>query len=91
MLNESQILANYTDCMEEVMRYIREHISEPLNRETLAEVAGFRGRVIESGPAQPRSGAVTWMAADTTRARRALGWSPHHDLADSVRAVWAGQ
>ena len=56
----------------------------------LAEVAGFRGRVIESGPAQPRSGAVTWMAADTTRARRALGWSPHHDLADSVRAVWAG-
>jgi AraC family transcriptional regulator len=41
MLNEPQILENYTDCMEEVMRYIREHISEPLNRETLAEVAGF--------------------------------------------------
>jgi nucleoside-diphosphate-sugar epimerase len=56
----------------------------------LASVAGFRGRVIESGPAQPRSGAVTWIAADTTRVQRSLGWSPHQDLTSSVRAVWAG-
>lgn len=54
----------------------------------LAEVAGFRGRVRETAPVQSRSGAVTWIAADTSRAHRALGWSPHHDLADSVRALW---
>ncbi|RAS71302.1 nucleoside-diphosphate-sugar epimerase [Lentzea atacamensis] len=54
----------------------------------LAEVAGFRGRVRETAPVQSRSGAVTWIAADTSRAHRALGWSPHHDLADSVRSLW---
>jgi nucleoside-diphosphate-sugar epimerase len=54
----------------------------------LAEVAGFQGKVLESDPAPSRSGAVTWIAADTTRARRALGWSPHQDLTAPVRAVW---
>ncbi len=54
----------------------------------LASVASFRGRVVESGPAPARSDAVTWMAADTTRAQRSLGWSPHQDLTSSVRAVW---
>jgi AraC family transcriptional regulator len=29
------------DLIEEVTRYIRQHIDEPLNRETLAAVAGF--------------------------------------------------
>jgi len=41
MLGETQILQDHSDCIEEVMQYIRTHISEPLNRETLAEVAGF--------------------------------------------------
>ena len=41
MLSEAQVLRDHSDCIEEVMRYIREHISEPLTRETLAEVAGF--------------------------------------------------
>jgi AraC family transcriptional regulator len=41
MLNEVPILQDHSDCIEDVMRYIREHISEPLDRETLAEVAGF--------------------------------------------------
>jgi AraC family transcriptional regulator len=41
MLSEPQILEIHSDCIEEVMRYIREHIGEPLNRETLADVAGF--------------------------------------------------
>jgi AraC family transcriptional regulator len=41
MLSETKILQDQTGVIEEVMRYIREHISEPLNRETLAEVAGF--------------------------------------------------
>ena len=41
MLSEPEILESHTDCIEDVMRYIREHIGEPLDRETLAAVAGF--------------------------------------------------
>ena len=41
MLSEPQLLEHHADCIEEVMRYIRRHISEPLDRETLAAVAGF--------------------------------------------------
>jgi|SRR5688572_29889048 AraC family transcriptional regulator len=41
MLSETQILQDQYDCIEDVMKYIREHISEPLDRETLASVAGF--------------------------------------------------
>lgn len=41
MLIEPQDLEGYSTCIEEVIRYIREHIHEPLHRETLAAVAGF--------------------------------------------------
>jgi AraC family transcriptional regulator len=41
MLSETQLLEDHSECIEDVMRYIREHIGEPLDRETLAEVAGF--------------------------------------------------
>jgi AraC family transcriptional regulator len=41
MLSDTQILQNHSDCIEDVMKYIREHINEPLDRETLADVAGF--------------------------------------------------
>jgi AraC family transcriptional regulator len=41
MLSETQILQDQADCIEQVMRYIRTHIQEPLDRETLAQVAGF--------------------------------------------------
>ena len=41
MLNDTQIIQDYSDCIEDVIRYIREHISEPLDREMLAGVAGF--------------------------------------------------
>jgi AraC family transcriptional regulator len=41
MLNEAQILQDHADSIQDVMRYIREHIQEPLDRETLAAVAGF--------------------------------------------------
>jgi AraC family transcriptional regulator len=41
MLSEPQTLEDHAVCIEEVMRYIRAHISEPLDRETLADVAGF--------------------------------------------------
>ena len=41
MLSDPQILENHAECIEEVMRYIRTHIGDPLDRETLAAVAGF--------------------------------------------------
>jgi AraC family transcriptional regulator len=41
MLTDTQSLQEYVDCIEDVKRYIRNHIHEPLNRETLASVAGF--------------------------------------------------
>jgi AraC family transcriptional regulator len=34
-------LTDYAECVEDVKRYIRDHIHEPLDRETLAAVAGF--------------------------------------------------
>jgi nucleoside-diphosphate-sugar epimerase len=57
--------------------------------ETLAEVAGFPGRIVESSAAPARSATVPWIAADLVRAQRCLGWSPRHDLLSSVRACWA--
>src|SRR5512138_1552105 len=34
-------LADHSECIEGVKRYIRSHIHEPLDRETLASIAGF--------------------------------------------------
>src|SRR4029453_8657999 len=36
-----QNMLDYSDCINNVKFYIREHINEPLNREILAEIAGF--------------------------------------------------
>ena len=41
MLTDTQSLLEYSECIEDVKRYIRAHIQEPLDRETLASVAGF--------------------------------------------------
>ena len=41
MLTDTQTFHEYSDCIADVMRYIREHFHEPLDRETLAAVAGF--------------------------------------------------
>ena len=41
MLTEVQALHEYSACVQEVLRYIHRHIHEPLDRETLASVAGF--------------------------------------------------
>ncbi len=55
----------------------------------LVEAAGFTGRIEESDPPPARSGAVNWIAADLTRARLTLDWSPRRDLRTSVRDLWA--
>lgn len=41
MVVEIQIHQDYTERIEAVKQYVREHIDEPLNREVLAAVAGF--------------------------------------------------
>ena len=41
MLTDTETLQDTPECIAEVMRYIREHINEPLDREMLASVAGF--------------------------------------------------
>lgn len=38
---DTQTPLKVSDCIEDVKRYIRDHIHEPLDRETLASVAGF--------------------------------------------------
>ena len=41
MVTDTQLVEEYSDCIEDVMRYIREHLTERIDRETLASVAGF--------------------------------------------------
>ena len=41
MAIEMQSIQSYNERLNNVKQYIREHINEPLNREVLAEVAGF--------------------------------------------------
>jgi AraC family transcriptional regulator len=41
MLNETQVLQDHAASIENVMRYIRVHIGEHLDRERLADIAGF--------------------------------------------------
>jgi AraC family transcriptional regulator len=41
MLTDSQTFQDTLEYIEDVMRYIRDHLNEPLDRETLATVAGF--------------------------------------------------
>ena len=41
MVSDLQLVEEYAETIEEVVLYIRTHIHEPLNREVLAEVAGF--------------------------------------------------
>lgn len=55
----------------------------------LARAAGFAGEIHEQGAETPRSATVDWMLADISRTESVLGWRPVHDLADSVKAVWA--
>ena len=41
MALEMQSIQSYNERLNNVKQYIREHINEPLNREVLADVAGF--------------------------------------------------
>lgn len=41
MLTNTQVLEDHSKCLADVQHYIRNHTDEPLNREVLADVAGF--------------------------------------------------
>jgi AraC family transcriptional regulator len=41
MATDLQTIRGYDERLQEVKQYIRDHIDEPLNREVLADVAGF--------------------------------------------------
>ena len=41
MVTDTLIVQEYAERIEDVVLYIRAHIHEPLNREVLAEIAGF--------------------------------------------------
>ncbi|MFC5805190.1 NAD-dependent epimerase/dehydratase family protein [Streptomyces formicae] len=61
---------------------------------TLADVAGFRGRIDETadaGAGSVRSAGVGWQCSDIAAAREALGWEPRFTLADSLAALWASE
>ncbi|MES4891091.1 NAD(P)-dependent oxidoreductase [Streptomyces sp. NPDC096012] len=55
----------------------------------LARRSGFRGKLAESTGGSARSARVSWQCSDITRADRALGWRPAHDLDDALDALWA--
>jgi len=57
----------------------------------LAAEAGWTGTVHEAGTGPQRSAAVDWIRADVSRARRDLGWAPAHDLAASIKDIWAAE
>ncbi|MER5552532.1 NAD(P)-dependent oxidoreductase [Streptomyces sp. NPDC002793] len=56
---------------------------------TLADIAGFDGRIEEQGSGSARSEQVSWQCSDISAARTALGWQPSYALRDSLSALWA--
>ena len=93
MVTGAQLVEEYSETIEDVMSYIRKHIHEPLNREVLAEVAGFSvphfHRVFT---AQVGESAVSYVrrlrleraarklrmgAVDITQVARAAGYESH--------------
>jgi AraC family transcriptional regulator len=93
MVANIQTMLDHTDCIENVKLYIREHLNEPLPRETLADVAGFSiphfHRVFT---AQTGESAVSYIrrvrleraarklrmgAVDITEVARAAGYESH--------------
>lgn len=56
---------------------------------TLADVAGFRGRIEEEGAGSARSDQVSWQCSDIAAARTALDWRPSYSLDESLAALWS--
>ncbi|MGW5612957.1 NAD-dependent epimerase/dehydratase family protein [Streptomyces sp. NPDC003877] len=57
---------------------------------TLADLAGFRGRIEETSTGSARSAPVSWQCSDVSAAEEALGWRPARTLTDALGALWEG-
>jgi AraC family transcriptional regulator len=101
MVTNMQLVEEYSETIEDVMLYIRTHIHEPLNREVLAEVAGFSvphfhrvftAQVGESAGSyvrrlrMERAGRKLRMGAvDITEVARAAGYESHAAFSKAFR------
>src|SRR5678815_4053053 len=101
MVTNMQLVEEYSETIEDVMLYIRTHIHEPLNREVLAEVAGFSvphfhrvftAQVGESAVSyvhrlrMERAGRKLRMGAvDITEVARAAGYESHAAFSKAFR------
>lgn len=93
MVANYQTMLDHSDCIENIKLYIREHISEPLHREVLAEVAGFSiphfHRVFTAQTGESAASYIRRMrleraarklrmgAVDITQVARAAGYESH--------------
>ena len=93
MVTYNQRMLDYSEQIQNVTQYIREHINEPLDRETLAEVAGFSvphfHRVFTATTGESAASYVRRMrleragrklrmgAVDITEVARATGYESH--------------
>ncbi len=93
MLTDTQLLQDHTKCLADVQHYIRNHMDEPLNREVLADVAGFSvphlhriftgstGESIASYIRRVRlqraGNKLRWGAVDITEVALAAGYTSH--------------
>jgi nucleoside-diphosphate-sugar epimerase len=57
---------------------------------SLATIAGYTGRIIESDDGSSRSTPVPWQRADITATTSWLGWRPQHNIDASLRDLWSG-
>lgn len=55
----------------------------------LADLAGYRGDIVEAPVTLGRSSGVRWIQADITRARDSLGWRPRRGLEESLKEIWS--
>ena len=100
MLTDTQ-LQDHLECLQDVQKYIRQHTEEPLNREVLADVAGFSvphlhriftGSTGESVASYVRrvrleraAHKLRWGAVDITEVALAAGYASHAAFSKAFR------
>jgi NDP-hexose 4-ketoreductase len=57
--------------------------------QTLAEIAGFEGRILEDAAGSPRAGEITWQRADASLTVSSLRWKPRYSLRESLEWMWS--
>ena len=93
MVTDMQLVEEYSETIEDVKLYIREHINEPLPRQVLAELAGFSiphfHRVFTAQTGESAASYIRRMrleraarklrmgAVDITEVARAAGYESH--------------